>query len=276
MRLRLHNLHRKISPANSKAHLIPLLRPSAPSLLRRKTKKRLQRSLPLACIYSPLLPCFRRENDTQHQRQRQRTKKHTARKPETTKPKTGDATGKVTISDGTTSLGGGKVRRQAHSGPVFALAVAPDGVPPGSSGTTTSSGSATAAGSGNTKNKNKRHGGVVVTLGDDSVTPDPSSGPAGPKGPAGSSGLGGAVGAGGGNGRSPCVLKFWGGADMGVCARAVDVAAQMRDGQQLRWATGGVAGAGEVPRLTAFAVTPDASQVRLIMRGEDGRESKCP
>ena len=176
----------------------------------------------------------------------------------------------MTISDGA-NVGGGKVKRQAHSGPVFALAVAPDGVPPGgpSSGTSSGSTTATAAASGNTKNKNKRHGGVVITLGDDSVTPDPSVGPAG-GGAVGSAGLGGTVGsaggAGGGNGRSPCVLKFWGGADMGMCIRAVDVAAQMRDGQQLRWATGGVAGAGgaagEVPRLTAFAVTPDASQVR--------------
>lgn len=179
----------------------------------------------------------------------------------------------MTISDGTNL--GGKVQRQTHSGPVLALAVSPEGVHPGSS-SGTSSGLATAAAAGsNTKSKNKRHG-IVVTLGDDSVTPDPLVGPAG-GGAVGSAGLGSSVGAGGaGNGRSPCVLKFWGGADMGVCIRAVDVAAQMRDGQQLRWATGGGTGAGEVPRLTAFAVTPDASQVRdtyVCIFGERGKES---
>lgn len=170
----------------------------------------------------------------------------------------------MTVSNGTNL--GGKVQRQAHSGPVFALAVAPEGVPPGS-GTSSSATPAAAAASSNAKNKNKRHGGVVVTLGDDSVNPDPLVGPAG-GGVAESAAAGltavSAGGAGGGNGRSPCVLKFWGGADLGLCIRAVDVAAQMRDGQQLRWATGGGAaggGSGEVPRLTAFAVTPDASQV---------------
>lgn len=74
---------------------------------------------------------------------------------------------------------------------------------------------------------------------------------------------GGGGGVGAGNGRSPCVLKFWAGADMGLCIRAVDVAAQMPDGQQQRWASSG-GGAGGVrarlPRLTAFAITPDASQ----------------
>lgn len=81
----------------------------------------------------------------------------------------------------------------------------------------------------------------------------------------GAGSVGGGVGAGGGgNGRSPCVLKFWAGADMAVCIRAVDVAAQMRDGQQQRWAAagGGAGGRTVPPRLTAFAVTLDASQVR--------------
>lgn len=92
---------------------------------------------------------------------------------------------------------------------------------------------------------------MVVTLGDDSVNPPPQA----------EAGGGGGVGA--GNGRSPCVLKFWAGADMGLCIRAVDVAAQMPDGQHQRWASsgGGAGGArARLPRLTAFAITPDASQ----------------
>lgn len=131
-----------------------------------------------------------------------------------------------------------------------------------------------ASASSPTSTKSNKIPGVVVTLGDDSVTP-PSFGAAslaGPGGSTGATGIGGGGEGAGGNGRSPCVLKFWTGPDMGVCIRAVDVAAQMRDGQQQRWTaaggvnTGGHGGRGRgagVPRLTAFAVTPDATQVRF-------------
>ncbi|CAM9660205.1 unnamed protein product [Pylaiella littoralis] len=170
----------------------------------------------------------------------------------------GAADGKVTISDGNLSV---KIHRQAYSGSVFALALAPEGARP-----STSSAPNAANTSGTKKN------GVVVTLGDDSVNAAPPS-------------VGGGVGAGGGNGRSPCVLKFWAGADMAVCIRAVDVAAQMRDGQQQRWASGG-GGGGRIapPRLTAFAVTLDASQVAcgfsdgtaLLLQGDLARSPLLP
>lgn len=124
---------------------------------------------------------------------------------------------------------------------------------------------------------------VVVTLGDDSVVSAPSVSSslqgAGAAGGGGSLGTGGtalaavtaasatgAVGGGGGEGaRSPYVLKFWSGVDMAVCLRSVDVAAQMRDPvqqqQHQRWTGGQGGGGGGLPRLTAFAVTPDAMQV---------------
>ncbi|CBN79204.1 conserved unknown protein [Ectocarpus siliculosus] len=191
----------------------------------------------------------------------------------------GDAAGKVTISDSNLS---GKIQRQAYSGPILALALAPDGVPPGSataraaaplpSNLPSSSGtnSSTAA-----SNKTSRKYGVVVTLGDDSVNPPPQAE------------AGGAGGVGAGNGRSPCVLKFWAGADMGLCIRAVDVAAQMPDGQHQRWASsgGGAGGArARLPRLTAFAITPDASQVAcgfsdgmaLLLQGDLVRSPVLP
>lgn len=196
---------------------------------------------------------------------------------------TGDTAGKVTVSDSNLSS---KVQRQAYSGPILALVLAPEGVLPGA-GTSrayplssNNASSPTSAGSAAPANDKKKHG-IVVTLGDDSVIPPPQSagignpliggGGAAAGGSAANLGGGGGAGGGGGNGRSPCVLKFWAGADMTVCIRTVDVAAQMRDGQQQRWATGGRGGAGEgggmgqgmgVPRLTAFAVMPDASQVR--------------
>ena len=93
----------------------------------------------------------------------------------------------------------------------------------------------------------------------------------------GSAGGGGGGGArAGGGGGSPGVLKFWAGADMGLCIRAVDVAAQLREGQQQRardtggsgrGLAGGGAGGTRFPRLTAFAVAPDASQVDILFRG---------
>ena len=153
----------------------------------------------------------------------------------------------------------------------MALALAPEGIP-----------SATAAVAGTSRPPNaspaalgRKKPGVVVTLGDDSVTQQTvlrslgtqQSAPAGTSAGAGTTGtVGGGGGGAGGILRSPCVLKFWAGADMGFCVRAVDVAAQMRAGQQQRWAAGaagqfGATPAATVPRLTAFAVTPDASQV---------------
>ncbi|CAN0109499.1 unnamed protein product, partial [Hapterophycus canaliculatus] len=222
----------------------------------------------------------------------------------------GDAAGRVTVSDINLSS---KVQRQAYSGPVLALVLAPEGALPGS-GTSrayplssnnashlTSAGGAAPNENGNDK---KNHG-IVVTLGDDSVVPPPQSvgignpliggGGAAAGGNTANLGGGGSVGGGGGNGRSPCVLKFWAGADMAVCIRAVDVAAQMRDGQQQRWATGGGAGGrgGEgggggpgmgVPRLTAFAAMPDASQVAcgfsdgtaLLLQGDLARSPLLP
>ncbi|CAN0275685.1 unnamed protein product [Ascophyllum nodosum] len=189
----------------------------------------------------------------------------------------GDATGKVTVSD---SNLGGRVHRQAHTGPVMALALAPEGIPP-----------ATAAVAGTSRPPNaspaalgRKKPGVVVTLGDD------SSAPAGTSAGAGTTGtVGGGGGGAGGILRSPCVLKFWAGADMGFCVRAVDVAAQMRAGQQQRWAAGaagqfGATPAATVPRLTAFAVTPDASQVAcgfsdgmaLLLQGDLARNPLQP
>lgn len=169
---------------------------------------------------------------------------------------------------------GGRIQRQAYSGPILALALAPEGVAPGAAVSKTYPLSAGASSPASTSSS--KTSGVVVTLGDDSVTPQPSFGAgslAGPGGSTGAAGVGGGGGA-GGNGRSPCVLKFWTGPDMGVCIRAVDVAAQMRDGQQQRWTAPGGVGAGGhggrgrgagVPRLTAFAVTPDATQVCFVI-----------
>lgn len=169
----------------------------------------------------------------------------------------GDNQGKVTISD---CHLGGRIQRQAYTGPVYALAVALDGLP---------------AGSGTTKPQRtlphnyaavptgRQKSGVVVTLGDDSVIPAPSlssfqaGATHGNSGAAGSTG----IGAGGGTVRSPYVLKFWGGVDMVICVRTVDVAAQMVDPAQppqQRWAPDSAG----LSRLTAFAVTSDAMQVK--------------
>ncbi|CAM9107763.1 unnamed protein product, partial [Scytosiphon promiscuus] len=160
----------------------------------------------------------------------------------------GDTSGKVTVSDSNLSS---KVQRQAYSGPVLALVLAPEGVLPGSgtsrayplssnnASSPTSAGGTAPNASGH---DNKKHG-IVVTLGDDSVIPAPQSigmgnplvgGGGGAAAGGNTSTLAGGAGV-GGSGGSPCVLKFWAGADMTVCIRAVDVAAQMRDGQQQRW-----------------------------------------
>lgn len=184
----------------------------------------------------------------------------------------GDGQGKVTISN---SLMGGKTKRQAYSGAVHALSVALEGVPPGTGTASTGAtplgvpGSASgAAGSG--ANSKKASRGVVVTLGDDSVLSPMSAlgsiaqgglGAAGAPGSTAGTGLGVASGSTPPTGfQSPFVLKFWAGLDMAVCIRTVDVAAQLRDpGQhQTRWA----GASGGLARLTAFAVTTDAMQVR--------------
>lgn len=197
----------------------------------------------------------------------------------------GDESGIVTISDGNLN---GKIQRQAYSGPVRALVLAPEGTPPvaGASRTYPLPSNATftsaTAGAGTStfrSGNSKKAIGVVVTLGDDSVNPSAASygnpiaasaGTGTGAATALTSGSGNAstVGVGAvGNGRSPCVLKFWAGTDMAVCIRAVDVALQFGDGQDSKLATtagragGGSARAGRLPRLTAFAVTPDATQV---------------
>lgn len=156
---------------------------------------------------------------------------------------------------------GGRIQRQAYTGPVFALGVAPEGLPIGSGAVKSQRTPSNGHVSG------KRKSGVVVTLGDDSVVLAPSlasfqSGTAAQTAGGVSMGSSG-VGTGGGmtaTARSPFVLKFWAGVDMMVCVSTVDVATQMGDPAQppqQRWASDSAG----LSRLTAFAITPDALQV---------------
>lgn len=172
--------------------------------------------------------------------------------------KTGDGRGRVTVSD---CHLGGRLQRQAYTGPVFALGVAPDGLPTGAGATKTQR----TPSNGNVSSKRKS--GVVVTLGDDSVVPAPPlasfQGGTAAQGAGGVSMGSSGVATGGGmsaTARSPFVLKFWAGVDMVVCVSTVDIATQMGDPTQppqQRWASDSAG----LSRLTAFAITPDALQV---------------
>lgn len=147
----------------------------------------------------------------------------------------------------------GRIQRQAYTGPVYALAVAPEGV---------------AAGTGTAKPQQPRpftsassyRSGVVVTLGDDSVVPALPLGSYQSGGGVGAAAGGTSATAAGGGSRSSFVLKFWAGFDMVICVRTVDVAAQTRDPGQLQQPRLTTVSSG-LSRLTAFAVTSDAMQV---------------